>query len=600
MKHICITSFVTSLLMLTTVGVSFAASSSPNATANSVSCDPINWTCGASNGYSFPSAPTVWLCATGSPSFVSMTPTWWAWTCNGALWWTSRSCYADRPIDGVCGIANGATYTPSVPPSTWTLCSIWVGTTPLFIWWPGGWIWSWSCWGIAWWNSASCGARAVPEQNNICWSANGGTYPNAVAISPATLCQPWFSAVAWPYNPGPYTWICTDGAGTDVMCGANTSEWVCGWANMWIFTSIAAVNAAWLCIPWNTSVPIPPWVPGPITSLPPGWPNTLWNWDCLWLSGSIMSCSATYGDPSCYTPPQPNILCNDTRDPVCWCDGVTYTNICHATKAGVGMTTSWACALAYGSCGDGVINIGEQCDDGALNGLTWSSCDNLCQIIIDPLEICDLETVNSLWSWFNPANIVSYTMSDVDDFGTSPINGMKLQPIYHPSLNYAQFVYNFLSYNGTMPAGQTQGDFDTNNLDAYYLWEMVVPLTIADQRWDPKDLLCVWFELKAKWAWSILSTDSLSLMTKDATPLPSTRPWNKLDWSALATYFNQSCAMNPAQFTPYNGSNIPFSINKATCGSQFVSSITGWNNHIYVWWNDDHTPDYVKVNAYYH
>jgi hypothetical protein len=84
--------------------------------------------------------------------------------------------------------------------------------------------------------------------------------------------------------------------------------------------------------------------------------------------------------------PEPE-QCADVVDPVCGCDGETYTNGCEATKAGATIDTQGACEMA-GICG-GVF--GRGCSEGELCLIEAQSCDPFAEgrCVKEPAECPD-------------------------------------------------------------------------------------------------------------------------------------------------------------------------------------------------------------------
>jgi cysteine-rich repeat protein len=65
--------------------------------------------------------------------------------------------------------------------------------------------------------------------------------------------------------------------------------------------------------------------------------------------------------------------CPEIFDPVCGCDGRTYGNACFAASAGVNVQRRGACGA---TCGNGILDPGEDCDDG--NQVDGDGCDADC------------------------------------------------------------------------------------------------------------------------------------------------------------------------------------------------------------------------------
>lgn len=105
---------------------------------------PVDGVCGASLGGYFRTAPTTNLCYIGNGSAVASTETGWSWTCSGVRGGhASGACTALKPIDGVCGAADGKEFYNVADVKAGGLCSkgsasAVAGTGP----------WTWTCNGV--------------------------------------------------------------------------------------------------------------------------------------------------------------------------------------------------------------------------------------------------------------------------------------------------------------------------------------------------------------------------------------------------------------------------------------------------------------------
>jgi cysteine-rich repeat protein len=235
-----------------------------------------------------------------------------------------------------------------------------------------------------------------------------------------------------------------------------------------------------------------------------------------------------------------------------------------------------------GVCGDGILQQWEQCDD--ANAVDTDSCHNNC--------ISDITTDPTLLGCTNDPSIEvrTFTIGDVDNFDPT----IKLTAPRLPSTTYDSFINTYLLGMNGMPAWGL-GYFDTNNNNQYYLAEGSIP-----KCYNGKKLTCAGVQLKAKEIGGMIQTDGLSLMTKDPmTTLPS-NPAGPYTWPGLSSYFNDGCSLNANLFTQYsNGIGNDFYLNLTACPTAFINSILAGNEHVYVWGNDDHNPDYIQVYAGY-
>jgi hypothetical protein len=129
--------------------------------------------CGPSADSVLPSAPSTFLCTSGTASSVSTTTdsgdTTYTWTCTSGA--TQRTCNAYQRVSGACGAANGQTY--SSTPSENGLCSA-GGAMGLTL---ASHKYQWSCKGN--YSTASCSATyASPDMTTVCKNAISSVISN--------------------------------------------------------------------------------------------------------------------------------------------------------------------------------------------------------------------------------------------------------------------------------------------------------------------------------------------------------------------------------------------------------------------------------------
>jgi hypothetical protein len=104
------------------------------------------------------------------------------------------------------------------------------------------------------------------------------------------------------------------------------------------------------------------------------------------------------GDQGGVCSPRPE-LCTENFDPVCGCDGNTYSNECAASAAGVSVKAEGECEPAPVAC-----RSESDCDAGSFCRKRIGDCDgvgrcaplpDVCPLVIDPVCACDGETYDN-------------------------------------------------------------------------------------------------------------------------------------------------------------------------------------------------------------
>lgn len=111
----------------------------------------IDGVCGSANGGNYETAPSSGLCQAGNPTTVTPSGNYWLWSCEGINGGQTAACTANRIINGVCGSANGQTF--SSPPTS-NLCSSGNASSVT-----GDGPWYWTCFGINGGSNDSCSAQ---------------------------------------------------------------------------------------------------------------------------------------------------------------------------------------------------------------------------------------------------------------------------------------------------------------------------------------------------------------------------------------------------------------------------------------------------------
>jgi len=153
--------------------------------------DPINGSCGMSSGSAFSTLnnTSANLCGSGNnvASFAGTGP--WTWGCNGLNGGTNtagKACAADYiappvPVTGVCGSANGGTF--SSAPASNTLCS--GGTAGIIT---GQ--YNWVCSGSGGGSNTNCSANYSTEISAVTANPIAGiySYPRYITLSCSGAC----------------------------------------------------------------------------------------------------------------------------------------------------------------------------------------------------------------------------------------------------------------------------------------------------------------------------------------------------------------------------------------------------------------------------
>lgn len=199
----------------------------PACTATKAAPTPVNGTCGASNGTNQSNHPTgLSACSSGTFSNTPDSSTTWFWSCLGSGGGTSTACSSNRPVNGLCGPADGVPATSH--PGASSACSAGTFTdspdTPSDF--------AWTCTGLNGGTSATCTAAIdAGGTDGTC----GAAANQPTASAPTTgLCLSGSSTMTDATgSDGLYNWTCSaTGSGTPSNCSApRQNSALCGPAN---------------------------------------------------------------------------------------------------------------------------------------------------------------------------------------------------------------------------------------------------------------------------------------------------------------------------------------------------------------------------------